>query len=253
MTKRYLYLLTAVIIVSFLTAGAVSAQSYWNNPWNNLPSNTENPFVNSSPMHEQAKKPTGYCLPNCQNYQNCCFPDPYYYRSNCASFISDVTIPDGSYIAPGSSFTKTWRLRNNGATHWNTNYKVIFSSGTQMGAPNWFALPHPVAPGQTIDISVNLTAPSTSGTFRANFKIQSDVGEIFGVGANCSVPFWAEIRTFNYNYVPSPPYNPCPNWSNCYPYPQYWCYGYNSSDCPWYNWNPSLNDNNGWWNFTPYW
>lgn len=163
MTKRFFVLLMLLVSVSLMTAGIVSAQNYWNNPWNNLPSNTGNPFVNTSPMYPGTVQAPASCQPNCYGWQNCTVPS-YCYSANCASFVADLTIPDGSYVAPGTSFTKTWRLRNNGTTVWTTNYKVIFSGGTQMGAPSWFALPHAVAPGQTVDITVSLTAPSTSGS-----------------------------------------------------------------------------------------
>ena len=63
---------------------------------------------------------------NCYPYNYCYNCSPYYYNPQpvvreCAAFVADVTIADGSYIAPGSTFTKTWRIRNNGTTTWNTN------------------------------------------------------------------------------------------------------------------------------------
>lgn len=244
MTKRFFVLLMLLVSVSLMTAGIVSAQNYWNNPWNNLPSNTGNPFVNTSPMYPGTVQAPASCQPNCYGWQNCTVPS-YCYSANCASFVADLTIPDGSYVAPGTSFTKTWRLRNNGTTVWTTNYKVIFSGGTQMGAPSWFALPHAVAPGQTVDITVTLTAPSTSGSYRANFKLQAENGQTFGVGSNCAVAFYADIRTYA---VAQPLY---PDYScGWYPYDPYcgWYYG------PYWNWSdPYWNWGNGWQDFTPWW
>src|SRR5215212_8257671 len=49
-----------------------------------------------------------------------------------AQFVKDVNIPDGSQIAPGASFTKTWRLRNAGVCTWS-GYSAIFDSGDLMG------------------------------------------------------------------------------------------------------------------------
>lgn len=236
MTKRIFMLLTVVLLAAFLTAGLVSAQSYWNNPWNSSPANTGNPFVNSSPMHQTTQ--------NCYTWQNCYVPPASSWcgRPNCASFVADITIPDGSYVAPGTAFTKTWRIRNNGSVTWNTNYKLIFVSGTQMNAPGWIALPHNVAPGQTIDLTLNMTAPASSGSYRASFKLQSDSGEIFGVGYNCDVAIWAEIRTYAY-VQPSYSYDPCYGWYGCYNYYN-WCGNY----C--YNWGSS---SGSWSDFTPWW
>jgi len=36
---------------------------------------------------------------------------------NWAQFVTDVTVPDGTYLAPGTTFTKTWRLKNIAAAH----------------------------------------------------------------------------------------------------------------------------------------
>ena len=51
-----------------------------------------------------------------------------------AAFVSDVTIPDGTVMAPGQSFTKTWKLKNIGTTSWS-NYNLKFFDGEQMDAP----------------------------------------------------------------------------------------------------------------------
>jgi hypothetical protein len=85
-----------------------------------------------------------------------------------------VTIPDGSQIAPGASFTKTWRLKNTGACTWS-GYTVVHVSGELMGA----ASPQPVAstgPGQEVDVSVNFTAPTAGGTYRSYWGIRNSTG-----------------------------------------------------------------------------
>ena len=38
-----------------------------------------------------------------------------------ALFVDDVNYPDGSDVAPGTSFVKTWRLKNNGSCTWNSS------------------------------------------------------------------------------------------------------------------------------------
>jgi hypothetical protein len=64
-----------------------------------------------------------------------------------AQFVADVTIPDGTSLAPGATFLKTWRLKNIGTCTWTTSYSAVFSSGDQMGAPAVINLPASVAPG----------------------------------------------------------------------------------------------------------
>ena len=52
-----------------------------------------------------------------------------------ATFVADVTVPDGSNFSPGQAFVKTWRIQNSGATTWNTSFKLTFLQGDQMGGP----------------------------------------------------------------------------------------------------------------------
>jgi hypothetical protein len=110
-----------------------------------------------------------------------------------ASFITDVTIPDDTYMEPGETFTKTWRLRNNGTCTWNSEYDLVFVSGEAMGAPAAVPLPGNVPPNSTVDLSVELTVPSTEDTHRGNFMLRNAAGINFGIGANADVAFWVQI------------------------------------------------------------
>ena len=64
----------------------------------------------------------------------------------------DVTIPDDTKLAPGQTFTKTWRLQNSGTCTWTTAYSMALFSGEAMGAPASVPMPKSVAPGETVDI-----------------------------------------------------------------------------------------------------
>lgn len=110
-----------------------------------------------------------------------------------AQFIADVTIPDGTVIAPGTTFTKTWRLKNIGTCTWGSGYRLVFSNGSQMGAPAEVNLPYSVAPGQVVDVSVTMTAPSTPGTYRGYWLLKNAAGALFGLGSTANKPFWVEI------------------------------------------------------------
>jgi len=110
-----------------------------------------------------------------------------------ALFVADVTIPDGTVVAPGSTFVKTWRLENNGSCTWTTSFSAVFTSGDQLGAPAVVNMPTSVAPGATVDLSVNLTAPSSSGHYRGNWKLRDGSGNIFGVGTYANSIFWVDI------------------------------------------------------------
>jgi hypothetical protein len=94
---------------------------------------------------------------------------------NQASFISE-TVPDNTQYASGVEFTKSWRLKNIGTCTWNPNYKLIFFSGDQLSGPNSVKLDDYVAPGEKIDVLINLEAPSKSGTYTGFWKLQADDG-----------------------------------------------------------------------------
>jgi hypothetical protein len=55
-------------------------------------------------------------------------------------------------------------------------------------------MPTTVAPGQTVDISVNLTAPTTAGSYRGYWKFQNSSGVRFGLGADGTKSWWVDIR-----------------------------------------------------------
>ncbi|MBE0669729.1 MAG: hypothetical protein IH588_04000 [Anaerolineales bacterium] len=110
-----------------------------------------------------------------------------------AQFIADVTVPDGTSLAPGIGFTKTWRLKNIGTCTW-TNYSLIFDSGEKMGGPDSATIPTSVAPGQTVDITVQLTTPTTGGTYRGYWKLKNNSGVPFGIGSGGTKSFWVEIK-----------------------------------------------------------
>lgn len=110
-------------------------------------------------------------------------------------FMLDVTVPDGIIFTPGSSFVKTWRLRNAGSCTWNPNYALVFQGGNAMGNPGVVTLNQTVYPGQSVDVSVGLTAPSAEGTYTGYWALRSDNGVIFALGDNADVSFWVTIRS----------------------------------------------------------
>ena len=113
---------------------------------------------------------------------------------NWAQFIADVTIPDGTNFNPGTAFKKTWRIKNIGTCTWNSSdVSLIFDSGERMGAPASLALPTNVGPGQTVDITVDMTAPSNAGHFFGYWKFKSNSGGPFGIGSTANKTFWVEI------------------------------------------------------------
>ncbi len=98
--------------------------------------------------------------------------------TNAATFIGDVTIPDNTVLSSGAAFSKTWRVQNTGTCAWN-NYRLVFSSGNIMGGISPTMLGQ-VAAGATTDITLNLIAPTSNGTYGSTWKIQAADGTLFG-------------------------------------------------------------------------
>lgn len=112
---------------------------------------------------------------------------------NMAQFVADITIPDGTVLAPNTTFTKTWRLKNIGACTWSPSYSVVFVKGNAMNAPAAVNLPGYVAPGQVVDVSVKMVAPSSEGSYRGYWKMRDASGVLFGTGRT-DTTFYVDIR-----------------------------------------------------------
>lgn len=148
-----------------------------NTPAMPLPTNTVPPITQAPPQtatNTPAPTPTG---PPC----------------NRLSFVKDVTVPDDAEMSPGEKFTKTWRLKNTGSCTWTSGYDLVFDHGDSMGAPPSVQITTgTIAPGQEVDVSVELTAPDDPGTYQGYFKLRSTEGIVFGWGDE-SKPFWVKI------------------------------------------------------------
>jgi Ig-like domain-containing protein len=123
-------------------------------------------------------------------------PPPTIAPSGCdkASFVADVTVPDGTIFSPDAAFTKTWRLKNAGTCTWTTAYKFLFYSGEQMSAPTSINIPWNVSPGQTVDLTVNMVAPTRADKYRGFWILSNAGGQFFGIGADAAQPIWVEIN-----------------------------------------------------------
>ena len=96
-----------------------------------------------------------------------------------SSYVADVTIPDGTQIGAAQGFDKVWRMLNSGTCPWIVGTQLIFQEGEQMSAPT--SVPVPVAaPGETVDVSVKMFAPSASGRHKGIWQMRSQLGDWFG-------------------------------------------------------------------------
>jgi hypothetical protein len=96
-----------------------------------------------------------------------------------ATYVSDVTIPDGTVLAPGEEFVKTWKFQNTGGCDWTENFWVTYSNGEDMDGEDT-EIDEEVASGDTASISVSLVAPDDKGTYTGYWKLATEDGTVFG-------------------------------------------------------------------------
>lgn len=98
--------------------------------------------------------------------------------TNLAEWVSQ-SVADGTVFTPGETFTIIWRLRNAGTSTWTASYLFRFYSGNAFGAPEEILLGQEVAPGETVDISISMTAPTTQGDYRSDWVMADELSSNF--------------------------------------------------------------------------
>ena len=110
-----------------------------------------------------------------------------------AVLLEDVTVPDNALMTSGEKFTKTWRFMNTGKCNWS-GYTIAFSAGDRMESPDSAPVPQTEA-GKTVDVSVELTAPSVDGAYTGFYELKNANGETLAIGTESL--FWVKILIGN--------------------------------------------------------
>lgn len=185
----------AQTVVAQLTQAASNAPAT-PTPLGVLPSSTQPPAT-QAPATEVPASSTSTLVPPSPTQLPTQMPatkTPVPTPCNWANFVTDVSYPDGSFVPAGSTFVKTWRLKNIGSCTWTSSYDLVFSDGTRMGGASSQKLTSSnVAPGETLDVSVTLKAPSTPGSYEGDWLLQDKSGNEFGIGQDAQSAFWVKI------------------------------------------------------------
>ena len=207
MQKRKIYLSTLILLVTILSAcnmpnSSISAaeqtaiidrsvaETVAAGPTESLQADNPPASETPDPASEQIT-PTSTNTPEADTPTPSLTPIP----CNLGKFETDVTIPDGTTFEPGEVFTKTWRIKNIGSCAWTSGYDIVFSGGDAMDAPSAIQITSgTVNPGQNVDVSVDLTAPASEGTYRGNWQLRDPSDVIFGIENSSSGYFWVEIE-----------------------------------------------------------
>jgi hypothetical protein len=184
---------TPIILPSPTLGGAVASPA---SPVVILPTNTSLPPTNTA-VPSNTPLPTNTPIPPTAT--------PIPIPCDWAQLVKDVTVPDDTEIAAGTTFVKTWRLKNNGSCTWTSGYTMYFYNGDAMSGPASVQLTNgTVPPGSTVDVSVTLIAPTTPGTYKGNWRLRNTGGTSFGIGQNASGSFWVQIKSVQPTPTPSP-------------------------------------------------
>jgi hypothetical protein len=98
---------------------------------------------------------------------------------DASTFVRDVTYPDYSKVYVGTHFTKTWELQDSGSAMWTGRY--LAALGPSSGGCKYPArVPVPTtSPGETVDISVSVTASASPGTCDVTWKMVTRAGQLY--------------------------------------------------------------------------
>ncbi|MFP3853685.1 MAG: NBR1-Ig-like domain-containing protein [Anaerolineales bacterium] len=137
---------------------------------------TETPTPTESPTATATATPAGTSTPAATATLAGAQPTDSCYGMR---FVSDVTVPDNTEMDPGEEFTKTWQVRNSGSCAWESGFTFRFIGGESMGGST-VTLQDTVQPGNEREFSVDMTAPSTAGTYRGNWRMATAGDVVFG-------------------------------------------------------------------------
>jgi hypothetical protein len=98
------------------------------------------------------------------------------------AYVQDVTIPDGTVVTPGQSFTKTWLVQNSGSCDWEPGFIFNVVGGDPMSGAS-VTLNQIVQPGRQYELSVPMVAPTDkTGELKGTWRLSDANGNFFGDG-----------------------------------------------------------------------
>jgi hypothetical protein len=121
-----------------------------------------------------------YTAANCPVQQPNPSPAPVANAGDRAVFVGDITLPDCTHVAGGSTVTKVWRFKNSGTRAWH-GYVLHRLDGPQRR--DQCQTITDVAIGDTglgamVDVRVVITAPNVPTFCFVRFKIEDSAGRI---------------------------------------------------------------------------
>jgi hypothetical protein len=98
---------------------------------------------------------------------------------NGAAFVEDLTIPDGTLVAPGQTLIKRWEVQNVGSCDWGPGYQLVRIGQDELEGPQAVPL-FPAKAGSSAVWEVELRAPVERGGYLSRWQAQDPQGNLFG-------------------------------------------------------------------------
>ena len=149
------------------TAGAAATQTAINAP----PTTTPSPLPTKTPTNTPTATATFLFLVPTSNIP----PTQIPLGSSQADFDCQIlsTEPKG-LVAAGSAFKAKWILANIGQSSWlagNLDYRYV--DGEKLHLQSIYDFPANVQPGATVELTVDMQAPTTSGEYYTKWRISA--------------------------------------------------------------------------------
>ena len=169
----FLAFLPGIIVVAGCGGGSLSSQGENYQPFipptlvptlpptlTPVPTNTQAPVQTNPPGIAQEVVSASGCIDN-------------------LVFISDLTIPDGTSVVPGSTLDKQWEVENRGTCDWSTGYQIRLIDGPDLDAEVKQDLVSALA-GTRVTIRMVFTAPEEPGSYHSAWQAFNPEGSSFG-------------------------------------------------------------------------
>jgi hypothetical protein len=86
---------------------------------------------------------------------------------------------DGSVLSPGQDFDMVWTIKNIGTNPWPANYGYNYARGEKIHKQGSYKLNRVVGIDESIDIVVDMLAPSDPGGYSTVWRLVNESGEAF--------------------------------------------------------------------------
>ena len=111
-----------------------------------------------------------------------------------ASYVGDASLQEYASMLPGERFVKSWRIRNEGSCTWTPAYSLAFTGGDVLGGASLVSLPTDVPPGGQVEVTIEMTAPSTPGLYQGYWTLRTPTNNAIDVLPSPMGALWVQIE-----------------------------------------------------------